>query len=48
MPADFLDEVCLAQQIHAEGRCDHVPAVGGAGDLESQVRENPLHIRVRH
>jgi hypothetical protein len=48
MPADFLDEVCLAQQIHAEGRRDDVPAVGGAGDLESQVRENPLHIRVRH
>src|SRR4030095_17179378 len=48
MPAYFLDEVCLAQQIHAEGRRDDVPAIGGVGDLEAQARENPLHIGVRN
>ena len=38
-PSDFFDEVGLAQQVHAVGGCDDVPAIGrgrdparGAGD----------------
>ena len=44
--ADLFDQIGFAQQIHAEGWRDRVPAVSRGADGEAEALENPDHLRV--